>query len=457
MTFNEIVRLAQGQNATDVHLEPGLPITLRVHGELLRTSQVASRDLLHQIAQELLPDMAWDDFWAKGSADLTRVVSGVQCRVNVMKSDRGVGMAIRLLSSITNTLKTCNLHPQLLNLIDREVGLILLTGPTGSGKSTTLSALIEEINQRSSKHIVTLESPIEYRANPKKSLIRQREVGIHTPSYEQGLMDALREDPDVIVVGEMRDAESMRWTLNAAETGHLVIATMHASNASDAVYRMIMSFAPERQASIQAQLADALVAIVSQNMTFRSDLSLSVPTLEILMGTHASKNAIRKGEVMKLLSIMQAGGPDGHWTFDRYKSWLAEKTDWVFPKDAPAVEAVESFDSRLFAKKPKKVLKEESEQTVSVTPKAVGPVEVSGGSGQTFIVPDGPPDVRRVRGKGGGKQRMVDPSVPLVSAVEPMPPGKAMRIHKDGRIEIPAVDVDLDALVREINLSEGEG
>lgn len=484
MTFDDIVQMALEQKATDIHLEPRLPIVFRINGSLRRGPSALSSESLRAIADRLLPDEAWDEFQARGSYDLTRKVSGVQCRINVMKSDRGIGLAVRLLSTSTNTLRSCNLHSQLGELIERDSGLILICGPTGSGKSTTLAAMIEEINMKSAKHVITLESPIEYRFTPKKSIIRQREVGVHTPSYEQGLLDSLREDPDVIVVGEMRDSESMRWTLNAAETGHLVLATMHSSNAADAVYRMMMSFPPERQTSVLAQLADSLIAIVSQRMSFRAGEGLLVPTLEILIGTHAAKHTIRKGEASKLQSVLQAGGPEGSWTFERYQQWLDTKTDWAYPEPpVPGDSDVDDVDeadevsrperrrdssskSHLAPRSAKPPIDRDFEETESlVDPAAQAAAEAFVTSSRSeFSSEDSNEDqqweekespvsrasrVPKWRPAPSLGVRANEISSPSRSQRKAADKKAQVRIHKDGRIEIPEMDLDLNDLVKE--------
>lgn len=442
MTFDEIVRSALQMRATDIHMEPNLPIMFRVNGSLKKTHSIMGEAALKSIASRLLPLDDWDQFEKRGSYDLTRMVSGVQCRVNVLRSDRGIGFAIRLLLTATNTLRSCNLHPQLAEFLQRDSGLILLSGPTGSGKSTTLSAMLEEINLKSSKHIITLESPIEYRIAPKKSIIRQREVGQHTPSYEQGLMDCLREDPDVIVVGEMRDSESMRWTLNAAETGHLVIATMHSANAGDAVYRMMMSFPPERQSTVLSQLGDCLIAIVSQKMTYREQPGILVPSLEIMVGSHATRNAIRKGEVTKLQSMLQSGGQDGNWTFERYQMWLDAKSDWMMPEAPPPYvpeetqidlnDMTDTFESTLPSLVlPPRPTGQRKSQPPPVPPAAAASAAKSEDENDEFF----------------GDGHRANPKRAAVSS--------KMKIAKDGRIEIPESDLNLDDLVKSFSGKKG--
>ena len=211
--------------------------------------------------------------------------------------------------------------------------MILISGPTGSGKSSTLAALIQEINLTDTRHIVTVESPIEYLFRPRRSYIRQREVGRDTPSFEQALLDALREDPDVLMVGEMREPETMRLTLNASETGHLVLATVHSSTCAEALQRIASAFPAEIQASVCAQLADCLVAVISQRLVFRSDLNMRVPECEVLVANHAVKNFIRTREFFKISSSLETGADHGMWTFQRYRSWVQNRKKWHTPNE----------------------------------------------------------------------------------------------------------------------------
>src|SRR5438132_13545701 len=232
-------------------------------------------------------------------------MGGVLCRLNILQTARGIGFAIRLLATFQATVEKLNLHPDLKKLIKPANGLILVSGATGSGKSSTLAALIQEINLTDSRHIVTVESPIEYTFRPRRAYIRQREVGRDTPSFEQALLDSLREDPDVLMVGEMRDPETMRLTLNAAETGHLVLATVHSSTCAEALQRVVGAFPSEIQSGIAAQLADCLVAVVAQRLRFRPDLNLRVPECEILIPTNPVKAHIRSRDFFKIISALE--------------------------------------------------------------------------------------------------------------------------------------------------------
>ena len=223
MTLDSLITAANQQGASDLHLEPGLPAAARVRGSLRIVGEPIPGNTLIELARDAIGADAWPHFVERRSADFSRTLGGVRCRINVLHTARGLGFAIRLLTSFQATIENLNLHPDLKKLVAHTTGLILISGPTGSGKSSTLAALIQEINLAEPRHILTIESPIEYIFRARRAFIRQREVGRDTPSFEQGLLDALREDPDVLMVGEIREPETMRLTLNAAETGHLVI------------------------------------------------------------------------------------------------------------------------------------------------------------------------------------------------------------------------------------------
>jgi len=340
MTLESLIASAKQQGASDLHLEAGLPLALRIRGTLQTAGEPISPQILSGFAREILGDQ-WNQFLERHSADLSRTISGVRCRINVLQTSRGVGFAIRLLASFQATIETLNLHPDLKKLITHPHGLILLSGPTGSGKSSTLAALIQEINLSDTRHIVTIESPIEYSFRPRRSYIRQREVGRDTPSFEQALLDALREDPDVLMVGEMREPETMRLTLNASETGHLVLATVHSSTCAEALQRVAAAFPAEIQASVCAQLADCLLGVISQRLVYRDDLSMRLPECEVLMATHAVKNFVRTREFFKIASALETGAEHGMWSLPRYRTWLDNRTKWHTtdqPEEAPDSE-----------------------------------------------------------------------------------------------------------------------
>lgn len=340
MDLVALIHQAASAGASDLHLEPGLPVMLRVDGRLEQlggatTTSRALRDSLRR----LVGTEAWQGLQGRGSADLSKTVSGIRCRIALLRSARGYGAAIRLLSSRRVTLDALNLHPSLVELTRCSQGLVLVSGATGSGKSTTVAALVSEINLQQAKHIVTIEQPIEHAIPPVKSLVRQREVGRDTPSFEQGLMDVLREDPDVVVVGEMRWPETIRLTLTAASTGHLVFATVHSGGCGEALARIESAFPANQQPSVRSMLADSLVAVISQDLLWRDDLGIRVPRLEVLRGTDAVRSQVRQGRFFKMGHLQETGADAGMWTRDRYSRWLASKRHWSIPQRSSAASA----------------------------------------------------------------------------------------------------------------------
>ena len=338
MSMQEWVRKGRELGASDLHVEAETVPVARIRGQLSAIGHPIAGTSLVQSGRELLGSDGWSQFLSRGSADLSRTIAGVRCRINIFQTLRGVAMAIRLLSSFQNNLRACNLHPDLKRLTEMTTGLIVVAGPTGSGKSTTLAALVEEINSSSARNVIAIESPIEYLFTNRRSFIRQREVPTHSPSYEQALIDALRENPDVLVIGEMRTPEVMRLTLSAAETGHLVIATMHSATCAEALTRLCMSFPAEVQGSIRAQLADCFVGIICQRLEFLAEARLRVPVCEILLPSAASKGTIRGGQFSQIANVLQTGGEQGMWNFDRYERWVAQKKDWVQPTQAAPLQ-----------------------------------------------------------------------------------------------------------------------
>jgi twitching motility protein PilT len=266
MTLQEWIRRAHEFGASDLHAEADGPLIVRVRGKLQPLSETSGGMDLRRAAEDLLGAEGWAGFLTRGSADVSVDVAGTRCRINVFRTIRGVALAVRLLAPSVRDLRSCNLHPDLRRLTEATTGLVVISGPTGCGKSTTLAALIEEINATQARNILTLESPLEYLHTNRRSFIRQREIPTHSPSFEQAITDALRENPDVLVVSEMRTPEVMRLTLNAAETGHLVVATMHSATCAEALTRICMSIAAEIQASLRAQLAYCRVGVLFQRL-----------------------------------------------------------------------------------------------------------------------------------------------------------------------------------------------
>jgi len=335
MDLESLVSLAANNGASDLHLESGLAAAIRIRGELRTTGEPIAPNLLEAMARGVTGEDDWPRFLEQRSYDCSRNFRGSRCRLNIFMTARGIGFAIRLLSSFTATIEKLNLHPDLKKLVTGHHGLILVSGATGSGKSSTLAALIEQINMTETRHIITIESPIEFTYRPRRAYIRQREVGRDTPSFERALIDSLREDPDVLMVGEMRDPETMRLTLSAAETGHLVMATVHSSTCAEALQRVVSAFPAEIQSSVAAQMADCMLAVISQRLRFRPEQNIRVPELEILVPTHAVKNFIRNRDFFKISSSLETGAEHGMWTLQRYRAWLDSRKSWYIPGQTP--------------------------------------------------------------------------------------------------------------------------
>ena len=380
MNLESFISAAAAAGASDLHLESGLAPATRVRGTLRVAGDPIPAQVLREMAQLLIGEEQWLVFLERRSFDLSKTIQGIRCRVNILQTSRGVGMAIRLLSSFQATVEKLNLHPDLKKFIKHTNGLILVSGPTGCGKSSTMAALIQEINLAEARHIITVESPIEYSFRPRRSYIRQREVGRDTPNFEQALLDALREDPDVLMVGEMREPETMRLTLNAAETGHLVLATVHSSTCAEALQRVVASFPAEIQGSISAQLADCLVGVISQRLRFRPELNIRVPECEILMATHAVKTFIRTREFFRIAAALETGADHDMWSFQRYAKWLDSRTSWFIPGQKPEPPDNESAEPAAEAPVPPVFIAPKSNRTAGAkepaAAKAGGRVEI---------------------------------------------------------------------------------
>jgi twitching motility protein PilT len=293
--------------ASDVHFNPGNPPRFRIGGDLKEcTSRAMTPDETFGMARELLGPDQWAELERTGEVDFAHELPGlVRCRVNVYRQRQLVNLAFRLLNPDIPSLHELGLPPLVEELAVKRQGLVLVTGPTGSGKSTTLAAIIDYINRTQSRHIITLEDPIEYVHTSRKSLITQREVGRDTATFHSGLRAALRQDPDVILVGEMRDLETISTAISAAETGHLVLATLHTPDAPQTVDRIIDVFPTQQQRQIRIQLASVLVAVLSQRLIPKLDGEGRALAMEVLVNTPAVANLIRQEKIFQLQSLMQ--------------------------------------------------------------------------------------------------------------------------------------------------------
>lgn len=304
----DLLQQARKIQASDVHLTAGLIPVVRVQGVLRSLSSLSvSQEKLADELRGLLQEQQWQKLLYVGEVDIAfSDAAGERYRLNAYRQGAQYALAIRLLESVIPDCQVLGLPESVVRLADLKQGLVLVTGPTGSGKTTTLAALVQQINSRRAVHIITLEDPVEYLYPHGKALISQREIGRDTESFASGLRSALRQDPDVILVGELRDAESMAMALSAAETGHLVLATLHTQDAAGSVNRII-DMLSERQAQARSQLAECLQAVVCQRLLPRSDAEGRVAAFEVLVATEALRNIIREGRTHQLESYIQTG------------------------------------------------------------------------------------------------------------------------------------------------------
>ena len=312
------MREAVEQRASDIHLTVGVPPTLRINGALVRLNlpPLGPADTL-RLFESIAPEERQTFFRQNGEVDFSHTIHGLsRFRVNAFRQRGSVAIAVRLIPEQVPTLEQLELPEVIANLARKPRGLILVTGPTGSGKSTTMAAMINLINEEQSCNIITLEDPIEYLHRHKKSLINQREVNADTRSFANGLRAALREDPDVILVGEMRDMDTISIAVRAAETGHLVLATLHTSDASQTIDRIIDVFPPYQQQQIRTQLSLTLQGIISQQLLPRRSGTGRAVAVEILVATPAVRNLVREGKSHQLLTVIQTGAKTGMQSMD---------------------------------------------------------------------------------------------------------------------------------------------
>lgn len=333
--FSKVIVTAVQEGCSDVHITGGHPVVYRKNGQIqFDNSGRWTHGEIDGLVKKILTARQLQMLRNRWSVDMAMTIRHIRIRVNVFNTTRGLSIAVRLLPGTVPTIEKLNLHSSLKQVAELRSGLVLICGATGSGKSTTIAALVDEINRNRAAHIVTLEDPVEYRYVSRKSFIEQRELGAHMPSFEQGLVDVLREDPDVIVVGELREPEVMRLTLNAAESGHLVIATLHATHAEDALYRLCNSFPVEAQEEIRHQVASTLQWLVVQQLVLKEDTGFRVPVLSILKGSQSVKGILRENKLPQIESAIQMGKNDGMFTAERYiRDYLSKVSSFVSPQE----------------------------------------------------------------------------------------------------------------------------
>ena len=311
-------KLMHEQGASDLHLVAGQPPALRVRGDIERVKyKVLSNDDLRMMLYEITPEDKVKVFEETGDVDFGYEIPGLaRYRSNFFMQKNGVGAVFREIPSTIMTAEDLGLPPVIKKLSSLPRGLVIITGPTGSGKSTTLAAIIDEANKTRHDHIITVEDPIEFVHNSQSCLVNHREVGIHTKSFSAALRGALREDPDIILVGEMRDLETISLAIEAASTGHLVFGTLHTTSAAKTVDRIVEVFPAGEQAQIRSTLADGVRAIIAQVLFKRADKKGRCPALEILIATPAVRNLIRESKTHQINSMIQTGKKYGMQLLD---------------------------------------------------------------------------------------------------------------------------------------------
>lgn len=318
MDISELLAFAVKNQASDLHLSAGMPPMIRVHGDVRRINlPPMSHKEVHAMIYEVMNDGLRKRYEAHLEIDFSFELPGVaRFRVNAFNQDRGAAAVLRTIPSKILTLEALNAPKIFAELSLKPRGLVLVTGPTGSGKSTTLAAMVNHVNENEYAHILTIEDPIEFVHESKKGLINQREVGPHTLSFSAALRSALREDPDVVLVGELRDLETIRLALTAAETGHLVFGTLHTVSAPKTVDRIIDVFPGDEKEMVRAMLSESLQAVISQTLIKTRDGEGRVAAHEIMLGTPAIRNLIREAKIAQMYSAIQTGASFGMQTLD---------------------------------------------------------------------------------------------------------------------------------------------
>lgn len=319
MDISDLLTFSVKNNASDLHLSAGLPPMIRVHGDIRKINvPIMENTEVHDMVYDIMNDGQRKRYEEFLECDFSFEIPNLaRFRVNAFNQGRGAGAVFRTIPSKILTLEELKCPAVFKEIIDVPRGIVLVTGPTGSGKSTTLAAMVDHVNENKKDHILTIEDPIEFVHESKKSLINQREVGQHTLSFQNALRAALREDPDVILVGELRDLETIRLALTAAETGHLVFGTLHTSSAAKTIDRVVDVFPAAEKEMVRSMLSESLRAVISQTLCKTRDEQGRVAAHEIMIGTPAIRNLIRENKVAQMYSSIQTGQNIGMQTLDQ--------------------------------------------------------------------------------------------------------------------------------------------
>ena len=345
MDIAELLAFAVKNKASDLHLSAGLPPMIRVHGDVRRINlpPMEHKDV-HAMVYDIMNDHQRKEYEEKLECDFSFAIPGLaRFRVNAFVQQRGAGAVMRTIPSKILTLEELNAPKIFGEIAMTPRGIVLVTGPTGSGKSTTLAGMVNHINENTYGHILTVEDPIEFVHESKRCLINQREVGPQTLSFNNALRSALREDPDIILVGELRDLETIRLALTAAETGHLVFGTLHTSSAAKTIDRIVDVFPSSEKDMVRAMLSESLKAVISQSLLKTKDGTSRVAAHEIMIGTPAIRNLIREAKVAQMNATIQTGGAIGMQTLDQCLTDLVRKGTISMSEARSAASVKENF------------------------------------------------------------------------------------------------------------------